>query len=194
MDFSNLRKRAQKRSDCCCQWDVTHKLERLFQVERQYCQPGRWTGCPQMCLLGCFWQSFCIWLWSRHKRIDVKFHNQLHFKPYMHILGHDETLSLRGPWYDSCRCGFWCILLAVIFRYLPREIKIRDSLVCLFLNPLPQGIAKPLDVKYYLKKNGMAPSLHLILKCTTTFCPETVSVLRLNERSSLPSSKCITVF
>lgn len=31
------------------------------------------------------------------QRIDVKFHYQLHFKSYMHIPGHDDTLLCEGP-------------------------------------------------------------------------------------------------
>lgn len=137
-----------------------------------------------------FWQLFCIWLWSR---LNVKFRNQLHFKSYMHIRGHDEIL-LWGAWYDSCWCGFECILPAVICQ---GRSKFRT--VCLFFkNPLPQDIAKPLDVKYYLKKqNGMAPSVHLILNVWQPFCSETISASRRvwsHRTISLHSSEHIAVF
>lgn len=94
-----------------------------------------------------FWQFFFVSV-IQIQRIDVKFHNQLHFKSYLHIPGHDETLLREGP--DMIPVDVDSNAFYLQFRYLPREIKIRDSLSA-FTNPPPQGIAKPLDVKYYLK-------------------------------------------
>lgn len=43
------------------------------------------------------WPFFLYLAPTQTQMIDVKFHNQLHFKSYMHIPGRDETLLCEGP-------------------------------------------------------------------------------------------------
>ncbi len=157
--------------------------------------PSRRTVLLQMRLHWCFWQLFCIWLWSRHKRVDVKFHNQLHFKSYMHILGHDETLLCEGPDVIPVDVDSDAFYLQWFSDICQGRSKF-GTVLSAFLSPLTQGIAKPLDVKYYLKKkwNGTITSSHFkMYDNLLSWNRQRAETCSLIERSSLPSSKCITV-
>lgn len=83
-----------------------------------------------------FWQFLLYLAATQTQRIDVKFHNQLHFK---------SSIAYPRPWWNSSGGLIWFLLMWILITcsdisYLPREIKIQDSLSAL-LNPPPQGIA-----------------------------------------------------
>lgn len=123
---NGLWKRAQrKRRVCCCQWSWNG-----FTKQRNDTAGwgSRWYVFTNACsgVLAIVLYLAVIQIQS----LNVKFRNQLHFKSYMHIPGHDEVL-LWGAWYDSCWCGFECILPAVICQ---GRSKFRT--VCLFLKIL----------------------------------------------------------
>ncbi len=72
------------------------KLERLFQAERQNCLPGGRDifGCACSGVLAIILYLTMI---QTKGYVNIKFHNQLHFKSYMRISGHNETLLREGP-------------------------------------------------------------------------------------------------
>lgn len=108
--------------------------------------------------------------------LNVKFHNQLHFKSYMHIPGHDEILGL-----------IWFLLMWIRMHFtcsdLPREIKIQDSMPFFKKKkPSPTRHCQTVRCKILFKKrkwNGTNSSSHF--KCMTTFCSETISVMRREQ-------------
>lgn len=98
-----------------------------------------------------FWQFSLYLAVIQTQRIDVKFHNQLHFKSYMHIPGHDETLLCEGPDMIPVHVGSYAFYLQWFHIFAEGDSKFR-TVHLPFLNPLPRGNAKPLDVKYCFKK------------------------------------------
>lgn len=90
---NGLWKRGQrKRRVCCCQWSWNGFTKQRNDTAGR---ASRWDVFTNACsgVLAIVLYLAMIQVQS----LNVKFHNQLHFKSYMHISGHDEILLCEGP-------------------------------------------------------------------------------------------------